>query len=344
MFEEPYFYKKSIFFLAIIGIGLVSRFMYKTDSNFAVAENKGPTSSLAFIASDMSSGSGTQQGFLSENNSVSNTQVFSMNNISAEQPTVLQGNVSALQSDASAISKLQYEAALIADLQTGAIYFGNNNNKRWPLASITKLMTATVVMDNFSMDQAVMITSEAFAADPNEKTLRVGDVYTASDLLRFLLLPSSNVAAEAFADSYGRDRFLSAMNARAIAWGMIRTHYDDPSGLSSGNQSTADDLLLLAKKIYSDYPKILPITRTAQIYVTELSSEKKVFVKSINDFAGDLDFIGGKTGYTTIADGNLLSLFQYHNRPVLIIVLGTDQAERFTNTEKLYNWYKSQSQ
>ena len=134
------------------------------------------------------------------------------------------------------------------------------------------------------------------------------------------------------------------MNARAAAWGMANTHYDDPSGLSSGNQSTADDLLLLAQKIYSDYPKVLAITRTTQATATELGSGTKTLVKSINDFAGEADFIGGKTGYTTIADGNLLSIFKYKNRPILVIVLGTDEADRFTNTERLFSWFKNQSQ
>ena len=205
-------------------------------------------------------------------------------------------------------------------------------------------MTATLVLDNFSMDQKITITHDAFIADPNERTLREGNVYSVSDLLHFLLLPSSDVAAEAFADAFGRSNFLAAMNARALSWGMTNTHYDDPSGLSSGNQSTADDLFLLAKKIYLDYPQILAITRTPQIYATEISSNTKVLVRSINYFAGQSDFIGGKTGYTNVADGNLLSIFKYRSNPIIVIILGTSEADRFTNTQKLFDWFKSQPQ
>jgi D-alanyl-D-alanine carboxypeptidase len=327
--------KKMIFFFVIIALGLASRVAYEVSSNPA-------TKSLAVISSGISSSSGGQT-LLQENGSAfsgSGDAGADVANSAEISPSASQGSNSVTQSDTSGVSGLQYEAALIANLNDGTIYFGNNDSKRWPLASVTKLMTATVVMDNLNLNQEITITPQEFAADPDEKTLRAGDTYTVSDLLQFLLLPSSNVAAEALADTYGRTNFLNAMNARALAWGMTSTHYDDPSGLSSANQSTADDLLLLAQKIYSGYPGILTITRTTQVYATELGSGKKVLVKSINNFAGEADFIGGKTGYTDVADGNLLSLFEYSGRPVLVVVLGTDDADRFTNTEKLFDWFK----
>ena len=129
------------------------------------------------------------------------------------------------------------------------------------------------------------------------------------------------------------------MNVRAKAWGMANTHYADPSGLAVGSQSTATDLVLLAQKIYADYPDILAITRTPQATVTEVSSGNKVPIKNINEFSGEADFIGGKTGYTDQADGNLLSLFLYNGRPVVVVVLGSDESTRFTNTEALYGWF-----
>jgi len=339
---DPYF-KKIIFFLAIIGVGLVSGVAYKVNSDFAVAENS-VTKSLALVvpvvAPDANIGSGA---FLQESVSgiSADESAAYRTNAVTDQNAAVQGNSSVSQNNVNAVSGLQYEAALVADLTTGAISFGSNDGKRWPLASVTKLMTAVVVVDNFGMDQRITVTSDAFAADPSEKTLREGDTYTVSDLLQFLLLPSSNVAAEAFADSYGRTHFVDAMNARAALWGMADTHYDDPSGLSSGNQSTADDLLILAQKIYSDYPKILAITRTTQATATELVSGKQTLAKSINDFAGESDFIGGKTGYTNLADGNLLSIFKYNSHPILVIVLGTDESDRFLNTKKLFDWFKA---
>jgi D-alanyl-D-alanine carboxypeptidase len=64
-------------------------------------------------------------------------------------------------------------------------------------------------------------------------------------------------------------------------------------------------------------------------------------VKSINDFAGNADFIGGKTGYTDQADGNLLSIFEYGGRPIFIMVLGINDGVRFNATQQLYDWFKT---
>jgi D-alanyl-D-alanine carboxypeptidase len=104
---------------------------------------------------------------------------------------------------------LPVESALVADLTTGTHFMGENATERWPLASVTKLMTASIVLDKLSSAQKITITTDAFNADPTEKTLRVGDTYTVTDLLKFLLLPSSNVAAEALADAYGRAQFIA---------------------------------------------------------------------------------------------------------------------------------------
>lgn len=339
---DPYF-KKIIFFLVIIGIGLISSMVY--EANFKSASTMDSViRSLALAAPESVSnpvGAGSEP-FLrgGATGMAASGSISYETNSAVGSNAAIHGNSSVSEGDKSALSGLQYKAALVANLKTGAISFGNNDSKRWPLASVTKLMTAVIVMDNFDMNKKITITPDAFAADPNEKTLRAGDTYTVSDLLQFLLLPSSNVAAEAFADSYGRASFVTAMNARAATWGMTNTHYDDPSGLSSGNQSTADDLLLLAQKIYSDYPKILAITRTTRVTAIEIGSKNKIIVKNINDFAGKAGFIGGKTGYTDIADGNLLSIFKYNGHPVLVILLGTDEADRFTNTEKLFDWFK----
>jgi D-alanyl-D-alanine carboxypeptidase len=237
------------------------------------------------------------------------------------------------------VPAVEYQEALIADLESGAHIFGDNDAKRWPTASLTKLMNATIVLDTLDLGQKITITPAMFSVDPTEKYLKVGETYTISDLLRVMLLPSSNVAAEAFADFYGRTRFVALMNQRAGAWGMINTHYDDPSGLSASNQSTPDDLLLLAQKIYTNYPEIFSLTRNVQVTITEQTSGNPVIVKSINNFAGLPDFVGGKTGYTDQADGNLLSVFNNKGRPVLFIVLGTNDADRFTITQTLYNWF-----
>lgn len=232
-------------------------------------------------------------------------------------------------------------AAVVADLDTGDDFMTVNADERWPMASISKLMTAVVATDVLQPDERITITPEMTAVDPTEHILNVGDTYTVEDLLHVMLLPSNNVAASALADFYGQSNFLAAMNAKAQSWGMTSTYYDDPSGLSAANESTADDLLKLAQHIYTEYPQILAITRMPTATVNNLATGKPVTVKSINEFAGDVDFIGGKTGYTDQADGNLLSLFSYENRPIFIVVLGIADGVRFDGTQELYTWFKA---
>ncbi|MDE2019502.1 MAG: D-alanyl-D-alanine carboxypeptidase [Patescibacteria group bacterium] len=258
----------------------------------------------------------------------------------AVRPRALMGTANFTATGDASPPVIADHETLIADLDSGSIIYGSHIDERWPLASVTKLMTASIVLDHFTLNQPITVTPAAVAADPTATLLQAGDVYTVSDLLHALLLPSSNVAAEAFAGAYGREQFLALMNARAAAWGMVHTHYDDPSGLSPGNRTTAGDLLLLAQKIYADYPQILAITRTPQVTIKELNSGRLVPVKSINDFAGRPDFIGGKTGFTDEADGNLLSIFSYKNHPVLFVVLGTADNERFSETLKLLQWFE----
>ena len=318
--------------------GGVPEFVFPALSLAVVSGGNAPSSSPSSSPS-VSAGNGAESaGAVSGGSPTGLSEAADVNTVSVVPIGPVANSTFSRVGDA-ALPSLALHAAIIADLATGARFVEENATDRWPLASVTKLMTATIVLDKLSPAQKITITQGAFNADPAEKTLRVGDTYAVSDLLKFLLLPSSNVAAEALADAYGRTAFIAEMNARAAAWGMANTHYADPSGLAVGSQSTAEDLTLLARKVYSDYPEILEITRTPQVTVTEIGSGRQVVVKSINEFSGEADFIGGKTGYTDQADGNLLSLFSDNGHPILVIVLGTNDGLRFSITETLYSWF-----
>lgn len=230
------------------------------------------------------------------------------------------------------------QASLVADLKTKEVFFTSMPRKRWPLASITKLVSAAIVMKDIAQNQSTTLQLADFSADSAEKKLKIGDRYSIRDFLRTMLMISSNESAEALARFYGRDSFVSAMNAMAREWGLFDTHFDDPTGISSASQSTAEDLVKLAGEIYDRYPDILRITKTPSALIAELNSGRKIALANINNFAGRGDFIGGKTGYTEDANGNLLSIFSYKKEPILIIVLGTD--DRFGDTEKLFGWFK----
>jgi D-alanyl-D-alanine endopeptidase (penicillin-binding protein 7) len=296
----------------------------------AVASSSASLSQAALASADSAGGANG-----ANNNSAVATQTPYFGETNTAQ------SVFARTSAQTAVPSFSKEALLVSDITNNVDFAVVNGDVRWPTASLTKLMTATLALDHLSLDTRITITPQMFAVDPaGEHSLVVNGTYTVSDLLHVMLMPSSNVAAEALADYYGHAQFMTEMNARAAQWGMTNTYFDDPSGLSAANESSAHDLAILATHVYQNYPTVLSYGNTPQITITELQSGAKVNVKSINDFAGNENFIGGKTGYIPQAGDNLLSLFRYNGKPVLIIVLGAaDTAQRFGDTTKLLNWF-----
>ena len=170
---------------------------------------------------------------------------------------------------------------LVADLKSGEEFFSLGKEKRWPIASITKLMTAAVVSKEFAFNQSITLQAADFSAQSSGTIMKVGERFTVADLMSAMLLKSRNESAEALARIYsnaqnmgeeasGRDNFISAMNQRAALLGVPDAHFDDPTGLSPTNQSTAPDLRRLALSIYEQYPDIFRTTRKLSAYITEL--------------------------------------------------------------------------
>lgn len=149
--------------------------------------------------------------------------------------------------------------AAIADLDSGEILYRKNADQIVPIASITKLMTAMIVLESdTNPDEWLTIVERDNPAPNNAYTrLRIDSQARRSDLLRIALMASENHAAHVLARHHpgGLTAFVEAMNARARELGMERTRFVDPSGLSSGNRSTADDLLKLATAA-AEYPTI----------------------------------------------------------------------------------------
>lgn len=196
-----------------------------------------------------------------------------------------------------------------------------NADQQWPTASLTKLMTAVVAIENIGKGAKITMSERAVATESAAGNFIVGGVYGFADLLNALLKVSSNDAAEALAEFVGENKFLELMNQKSADLKMQHTRFFDPSGLSSLNQSTLEDLEKLVEYIYYQHPEVFRITQ-----------EKE---GNIHPFAGRPDFIGGKTGFIDEANGNLISLFNNDGRPLLIIVLGSD--DRTRDTLELYN-------
>lgn len=231
------------------------------------------------------------------------------------------------------------EVALTARL--ALVRFLNNNNKiyelnvdsHWSIASITKLITAVVAEEKIDPEKKIIFSDEIFTGESDRADFKVGDTFKSKDLVKAMLMLSSNNAAEALAQSFSREDFINLMNEKTKELNLNETRFFDPTGLSAKNQSTPNDIFKIINYLYQSHPEILKITAKKSDYILELNSKIKLFLSNINQFAGQTDFIGGKTGFTDEAQGNLVTIFSVKKEPVAIIILGSQ--DRFGDTKKL---------
>lgn len=244
-------------------------------------------------------------------------------------------------------------SALVKELGSQENIFSYRPRARWPIASITKLMTAVVALDELAPNTLITISQEAVDTEGEAGLLKVGEKYSVTDLIKAMLLVSSNDSAVALAQAYEKKElgaekyeqalsktalFVSKMQDRARILGMEETYFGDPSGLSMVNQSVVGDLAVLLNHIQTTYPTILEIARQKQVSILDQKRMARRTLISINQFAGQKDFLGGKTGFTDEAGQNLVSIFSYNGKKYVIAVLGTE--DRFGETTKLYDWLK----
>lgn len=233
-------------------------------------------------------------------------------------------------------------AFAIADISTSDEVYSEGATKHWPIASITKLMTAIVATEKIGISKKVTISQNA-ADTPGSATnlFTAGQVFTVDDLLMALLQISRNDAAVALAESYGMDGFIAEMNAKALRIGMRDTRFSDPIGLSASNVSTPVDLEKLISYIYKNEPQILKTTRESAKTIKEVTSGRNIPLpnENRNEFVGESNFLGGKTGLIDESGGNLLTVFSVSKHPILIIILGSDNYnDRFEITTQLLSW------
>lgn len=239
---------------------------------------------------------------------------------------------------------LTAESYLVADLDTGEVLLERSPQKVHPIASITKLITALTSLEVLNQYQSIRVSARAVETYGNSGGLKVGEVTTPGTLIYPLLLESSNDAAEMLAESGGGDRFISSMNTKARSIGLSYTHFDDASGLSESNVSTARDLFTLMQYLFHHKPYVLETTRLA---LKRLDAEIPGAVShswyNNNYFVreGNPRYLGGKNGYTDEAGRTLVSLFalplsEFEKRNIAVIVLGSDNRELDTKAALSY--------
>ncbi len=242
--------------------------------------------------------------------------------------------------------KVRSHVALIYDEQTQRPLYNKNGQTIMPIASITKLMTAMVVLDaNLPMDMEVSVAEDDLNSIKRAKSrLRVGMTLTRGEMLRLALMASENRAALALARSYpgGPDALVAAMNAKARDLGMENTRFFDPTGLDSDNVSTAEDLVKMVTAARA-YPLIAQYTTTASHSVENLSGRTMRF-SNTNPLVRNASWNIGlsKTGFINEAGQCLVMQATISHRPVIIVLLDSwGRRTRVGDANRIKRWMES---
>ena len=222
--------------------------------------------------------------------------------------------------------QLASSKAVVYDAQTGKILYAKNANNTAPIASITKLMTAMVTLDaRLPMDEMITVTKDDVdRLKGTYSRLRIGTRQSRKEMLRLALMSSENRAASALGRHYpgGKPAFIAAMNRKAVALKMTHTTFQDTTGLSSHNVSSAGDLVLMTQAA-STYPLIREFTTTASRTVTFPQPRYSLDFVNTNRLVrgGTWDIQLSKTGFTNEAGRCLVMKTRLANRPLVVILL-----------------------
>lgn len=237
---------------------------------------------------------------------------------------------------------LKSNAALVVDPSTSEVLFEKNADIPLPIASLTKLMTALVVLESRQdMDEILKVTADDIDRLKNTSSrLRVGSRMSRDDMLHIALMSSENRAASALGRHYpgGLRGFVAAMNAKAEELGMHDTRFVEPTGLSSDNVSSAQDLAKLVTAAY-EYPLIREYS-TYPRYTVDAGSYRLQYVNSNRLVVNPRWEIGlQKTGYISEAGRCLVMQARIEGRPVVMVFLDSKgKYSRLGDAGRIRKW------
>jgi D-alanyl-D-alanine endopeptidase (penicillin-binding protein 7) len=239
---------------------------------------------------------------------------------------------------------LQSSGVLVLDPTTGETLYSKNADQTTPIASITKLMTAMVILDaKLPLDEVVQITNEDIDLIKNTKSrLPIGSHFRRDDLLRLALMASDNRAASALGRNYpgGILAFVDAMNAKAKRLGLNATHFVDSSGLAPGNVSSPADLGKLVAAA-ATYPIINEYSTTGAVEVMLPDTRRKLSFVNTNALVRASDWQIGlsKTGYINESGKCLVMQAIIANQPVVIVLLDSwGRLTRIGDANRIRRW------
>ena len=248
----------------------------------------------------------------------------------------------------------QSEAGIVMDLDSGAVLFAQNIHVQEYPASITKLLTALVVVENASMDEQVTFSHDAVynveSGSGNKLQLEEGDVLSVKDCLYVMLLQSSNQAANALAEHVGgsREAFADMMNEKAASLGCRESHFVNPSGLNDPEQLTsAYDMAQIGAAVFGN-PTLLEICSTTSATLpptinnpngrTYSMEHKLVVTGDSSDENYYPSAVAGKTGYTSLAGQTLVTYAEQDGRRQVAVTLKSTQRTHYSDTKTILDF------
>ena len=246
-------------------------------------------------------------------------------------------------------STIEARAVYIYDVLGDRVLYEKNGNEIFPIASLTKLMTSFVALEEAPMGTIITINSDSLKKD-GDTGLYPGEKWMLKKLIQFTLVTSSNDGASAIANAFNskletdnqkKESFVDKMNNQSIKLGLSNTYFlnetglDEPSGV--GAYSSARDVSILLAQFLKKYPELLEET---SYKIRSIRSEDKIHNientnKEVNKISG---LLASKTGFTDLAGGNLFVAFDVGiDQPIIITVLGSTLEGRFRDVEILSN-------
>lgn len=241
--------------------------------------------------------------------------------------------------------KLASAKALVLNQETGEVLYAKSTDTPTPIASVTKLMTAMVVLDaQQPLDEMVTVTSaDVDTLKGTSSRLPVGTTLARGEMLQLALMASENRAASALGHAYpgGYQAFIHAMNVKAMMLGMTRTQFVDATGLNSGNVSTAEDLAKMVNAAY-EYPEIRQVS-TASSYAVDMGRRQAEF-RNTNILVRNSDWNIGlsKTGFINEAGRCLVMQALVAGQPLIIVLLDSaGKYSRIGDANRVRKWIES---
>ena len=259
----------------------------------------------------------------------------------AAPPRLSMGQMLGLHDEDDALD-LKSSVALVIDQDTNEVLFSKNPQAVLPIASITKLMTGLVVSEAHQpMDEVLTITQEDIDTEKGSHSrLAVGTQLTRGEMMHLALMSSENRAANALGRYYpgGLSAAIAAMNQKAVALGMRDTHYVEPTGLSSKNQSSARDLAVLVREAMQ-YPVLRELSTSQQ---AEVAVGKRLMqFRNTNGLVRNPEWEIGlqKTGYISEAGRCLVMQAQLAGRKLIMVLLDSaGKYSRIGDAERIRKW------